>query len=195
MVDPQKIEAVKNWVRPSYVIEIKSFCGDRYLLSSLVKELRTWKYEEEISEAVEAGEMIMQEVAECSQGKVGAGRGYKPKLAKVIYFMQGRKLVGQGCLAYLAQIRDVEVESPSIESIHVVSEFRVMFPTVLPSMPPDRYIDFCIDLETGTRPISIPLYRMALAELREIKAQIQELLDKGFIRPSASPWGCSYLVG
>ncbi|WMV24965.1 hypothetical protein MTR67_018350 [Solanum verrucosum] len=51
---------------------------------------------------------------------------------------------------------------------------------------PDRDIDFCIDLEPGTRPISIHPYRMALTELRELKAQIQELLDKGFIRPSAS---------
>ena len=45
------------------------------------------------------------------------------------------------------------------------------------------------DLELGTRPISIPPYRMAPAELRELKAQLQELLGKGFIRPSSSPWG------
>ena len=55
-------------------------------------------------------------------------------------------------------------------------------------------IDFCIDLEPGTRPISIPPYRMAPAELRELKAQLQELLGKGFIRPSASPWGAPVLI-
>ncbi|WMV09828.1 hypothetical protein MTR67_003213 [Solanum verrucosum] len=66
------------------------------------------------------------------------------------------------------------------------SQFREVFPNDLPGIPPDRDIDFCIDLEPGTRPISIPPYRMAPAELREIKAQIQELLDKGFIRPSSS---------
>ena len=60
-------------------------------------------------------------------------------------------------------------------------------------MPPDRDIDFCIDLEPGTRPISISPYRMAPAELRELKAQLQELLSKGFIRPSASPWGAPVL--
>ena len=54
-------------------------------------------------------------------------------------------------------------------------------------MPPNREIDFCIDLEPGTCPISIPPYHMAPAELRELKAQIQELLDKGFIHPSTSP--------
>ncbi|XP_069143440.1 uncharacterized protein [Solanum lycopersicum] len=59
--------------------------------------------------------------------------------------------------------------------------------TNLPGMPPDRDIDFFIDLDPGTRPISIPPYRLAPAELRELKAQLQELLGKGFIRQSASP--------
>ncbi|KAH0745921.1 hypothetical protein KY285_007578 [Solanum tuberosum] len=86
-----------------------------------------------------------------------------------------------------AHVRDVEIEAPSIGSIPVISEFSEVFPNDLPAMPPDRDIDFCIDLELGTRPISIRPYRMAPAELRELKAQIQELLDKGFIRPSASP--------
>ena len=62
-------------------------------------------------------------------------------------------------------------------------------------MSPDRDIDFCIDLESGTCPISIPPYRMAPAELRELKAQLQELLGKGFIRPSTSPWGAPVLFG
>ncbi|WMV19428.1 hypothetical protein MTR67_012813 [Solanum verrucosum] len=60
-------------------------------------------------------------------------------------------------------------------------------------MPQNRDLDFCIDLEPGTRPISIPPYRMAPIELRELTAQIQELLDKGFIRPSASLWGAPIL--
>ncbi|WMV32245.1 hypothetical protein MTR67_025630 [Solanum verrucosum] len=103
---------------------------------------------------------------------------YKPKPAKIISSIRARKLVGQGCLAYLSHIRDVEVESPSIESIHVVSEFREVFPTDLHGMPPDRDIDFYINLEPGPLPISIPPYCMAPTELRELKAQIQELLDK-----------------
>ncbi|KAH0743175.1 hypothetical protein KY290_031168 [Solanum tuberosum] len=118
---------------------------------------------------------------------------HKPKLAKIISSIWDRKLVWQGCLAYLAHIWDVEVGSPSIESIPVVSEFTEVFPTNLPEMPLDRDIDFCIDLEPGTRPISIPSYRMAPIELRELKVQIQEQLDKGFIRPSASPWGAPIL--
>ena len=60
-------------------------------------------------------------------------------------------------------------------------------------MPPDRDIDFCIDLEPGTRAISISPYTMTLAELRKLKAQLQDLLSKGFIRPSSSPWDAPIL--
>ena len=80
-----------------------------------------------------------------------------------------------------------------LESIPVVSEFSEVFPTDLPGLPPDRDIDFCIDVEPGTRPISIPPYRMAPAELKELKEQLQDLLSKGFIRPSVSPWDAPVL--
>ncbi|XP_060170340.1 uncharacterized protein LOC132601256 [Lycium barbarum] len=63
----------------------------------------------------------------------------------------------------------------------------------LPGIPPDREIDFAIDLLPGTKPISIPSYRMDPAELRELKDQLKDLLDKGFIRPSVSPWGAPVL--
>ena len=62
-----------------------------------------------------------------------------------------------------------------MESISIVLEFLDVFPADLPGMPPDRDIDFCIDLEPGTPPISIPPYRMAQAELRGLKSQLQEL--------------------
>ncbi|WMV07804.1 hypothetical protein MTR67_001189 [Solanum verrucosum] len=97
---------------------------------------------------------------------------YKPNLVKVISFIRARKLVGKRCLAYFAHIRDVDAESLSMESIPVVSEFKEVFPTNLSGMPPDRDIDFYIDLEPSTCSISIPPYRMAPTELRELKAQI-----------------------
>ena len=102
-------------------------------------------------------------------------------------------MVSKGCLAFLAHLRDNITQVPSIESVSIVREFLDVFPADLPGMPPDRDIDFSIDLEPGTRPISIPPYRMAPAELRDLKAQLQELLSKGFIRPSASPWGAPVL--
>ena len=102
-------------------------------------------------------------------------------------------MVSKGCLALLWHLRDDTTQVPSIASVSIVREFLDVFPAYLPSMPPNRDIDFRIDMESGTRPISIPHYRMAPAELRELKAQLQELLSKGFIRPSASPWGAPVL--
>lgn len=64
-------------------------------------------------------------------------------------------------LEQLDHVRDFEVESPSIEFVPVVSEFKEVFPMDFPSRPPDRGIDFCVDIETDTRPIFIPLYCMA----------------------------------
>ena len=69
-----------------------------------------------------------------------------------------------------------------------------VFPDKLPGLPPRRVVDFGIELHPGTLPISMTLHRMAPVELQELRVQLQELLDKGFIRPSTSPWGASALV-
>jgi hypothetical protein len=73
--------------------------------------------------------------------------------------------------------------------IRTVSEFPDVFPEELPSMPPDREIEFVIELVHGAAPIFKRLYRMAANQLAELKEQLRELLDKGYIHPSASPWG------
>ncbi|XP_070009709.1 uncharacterized protein [Nicotiana sylvestris] len=91
-------------------------------------------------------------------------------------------MVEKGCLAYLAYARDTTVESPMIDLVLVVREFADVFPFDLPGMPPDRDIDFCINLALGSQPISIPPYRMAPKELKELKEQLEELLAKGFIK-------------
>ncbi|WMV25072.1 hypothetical protein MTR67_018457 [Solanum verrucosum] len=76
--------------------------------------------------------------------------------------VEGSKDVAQQKMVAIINIleEDVEIEAPSIESIVVVSEFSEVFPSNLPSMPPDRDIDFCIDLEPGTRPISLHIIRL-----------------------------------
>jgi hypothetical protein len=79
------------------------------------------------------------------------------------------------------------------KDIPVVCEYPDVFPDDLPEMPPDRDIEFIIELQPGTAPISKRPYRMLPNELAELKIQLQDLLDKGFIRPSASPWGCPAL--
>jgi hypothetical protein len=71
----------------------------------------------------------------------------------------------------------------------IVEEFSDVFPEELPGMPPDRDIEFIIKLLPGTAPIAKRPYRMGVDELEELKKQIKELQDKGFIRPSSSPWG------
>ena len=93
---------------------------------------------------------------------------YKTKKAKIMSSIQSSKLVKQGCLAYLAHIRDVEIRALSSGSILVVFEFWEVFPNDLPGVPPHRDINFFIDLEHGTRLIFIPPYRMDPAELREL---------------------------
>jgi hypothetical protein len=80
-----------------------------------------------------------------------------------------------------------------LKDIPIVCEYPYVFPDDLPGMPPDRDIEFIIELQPGIAPISKRPYRMPPIELAELKIQLQDLLDKGFIRPSASPWGCPAL--
>ena len=80
-----------------------------------------------------------------------------------------------------------------LEDIPVVREFPDVFPDDLPGLPLDREIDFQIELALGTEPISRVPYRMAPAELKELKVLMEEMVNKGFIRPSTSPWGAPVL--
>ena len=75
----------------------------------------------------------------------------------------------------------------------MVCDFRDVFPKELPGMPPRRDVDFSIDLIPGTGPISKAPYRMTPKEMEELKVQLEELLEKGYIRPSVSPWGAPVL--
>ncbi|WVZ97542.1 hypothetical protein U9M48_043068 [Paspalum notatum var. saurae] len=84
-------------------------------------------------------------------------------------------------------------EIKEIKKILVICDFPDVFPKELPGLPPDRDVEFKIDLIPGTAPVSKRPYRMAPDELKELKTQLQEQLDKGFIRPSSSPWGCPAL--
>ena len=80
-----------------------------------------------------------------------------------------------------------------LEDIQVVREFSDVFSEDLPGIPPDREIDFHIKLAPGTKPISKAPYRMAPSELKELKVQMEELVNKGFVRLSTSPWGAPVL--
>ena len=75
----------------------------------------------------------------------------------------------------------------------MIKEFSDVFLEELPGLPPEREVDMSIEIVQGTTPISRASYCMALTKLKELKTQLQELLDKGFVRPSVSLWGASVL--
>ena len=107
--------------------------------------------------------------------------------------MKAKRLVQQGGWTTLACVVDVRGKEKTLENVSIVNEFSDVFSDNLPRIPPSRVVDFVIELELGTGPISKAPYRMALAELKELKAQLQDLRDKGFIRPSIFPWGAPVL--
>jgi hypothetical protein len=85
------------------------------------------------------------------------------------------------------------IKAITLFDVPVVCEFLEVFLDKLPSLPPDCDVEFKIELVPGTTPISRRPYRMPPNELAELKVQLQELLEKGLIRPNSSPWGCPAL--
>ncbi|KAL4020916.1 hypothetical protein IC575_019704 [Cucumis melo] len=114
-------------------------------------------------------------------------------LPQVISTIRASKLLSQGTWGILASVVDTREVDVSLSSEPVVRDYPDVFPEELPGLPPHREVEFAIELEPGTVPISRAPYRMAPAELKELKVQLQELLDKGFIRSSVSPWGAPVL--
>jgi hypothetical protein len=85
------------------------------------------------------------------------------------------------------------LKGTSIEDIQIVNEYPNVFPDELPGMPPERDIEFIIELLPRIAPIAKRPYRMGVNELAELKKQIRELQDKGYVQPSSSPWGAPVL--
>ncbi|GJR03748.1 putative nucleotidyltransferase, ribonuclease H [Tanacetum coccineum] len=115
------------------------------------------------------------------------------KSMKIISALKARTLLSHGCEGFLATIHDTTSDVSSIHDQPIVSEFQDVFPEELPGIPPIRDVEFNIELIPGAEPISKAPYRMAPIELKELKDQLQELLERGFIRPSVSPWGAPVL--
>ena len=100
----------------------------------------------------------------------------------------------QGQLAgWLASLTQEDDERSDLDRPRVVCEYVDVFPDELPRLPPQRVVDFGIELHPSTSPISMTPHRMAPVELQDLRVQLQELLDKWFIRPSTSPWGAPVL--
>ena len=105
-------------------------------------------------------------------------------MSNVISATQARRFLRKGCEAFLALVLDSKRRQVNLEYILVIKEFPDVFPEELPGLPPEREVDMSIEIVQGTTPISRAPYCMAPIELKESKTQLQELLDKGFVRPS-----------
>eukprot|EP00253_Pinus_taeda_P022443 PITA_22443 len=119
----------------------------------------------------------------------------RPVQIRPITTTQLEKCIRKGCQMYAIQVgfADSKGKAATLDNIPVVREFADVFPEEIPGLPPKRNIDFTIELIPGAAPVSRAPYRMSVPELTELKMQLQELLDKNYIRPSVSPWGAPVL--
>ncbi|GJW43285.1 putative reverse transcriptase domain-containing protein [Tanacetum coccineum] len=115
----------------------------------------------------------------------------------IISSSKAQEYMAKGCQVFLAQISAKKEEDKSkgkqIKDVPIVRDFPKVFPEDLSGLPPARPVEFQIDLIPGAAPVARAPYRLAPSEMKELSEQLQELSDKGFIRPSSSPWGAPVL--
>ncbi|KAJ9544983.1 LOW QUALITY PROTEIN: hypothetical protein OSB04_024690 [Centaurea solstitialis] len=113
---------------------------------------------------------------------------------KIISMLKTLRCITKGCTSFLAYVLDATNEvKKTVKDVPIVCEFQDLFPDDLPGLPPNRQVEFHINLAPGAAPIAKTPYRLAPAEMKEMRNQLKELLDKGFIQPSTSPWGAPVL--
>ncbi|GJX34651.1 putative reverse transcriptase domain-containing protein [Tanacetum coccineum] len=118
---------------------------------------------------------------------------------KIVRILLGNKTLSvHGHHVFLANVTLKETEDKSgekrLEDVPIVRDFPEVFPEELPGLPPTRQVEFQIDLMPGAAPVARAPYRLAPSEMKELSEQLQELSEKGFIRPSSSPWGALVLI-
>ncbi|GJR19110.1 putative reverse transcriptase domain-containing protein [Tanacetum coccineum] len=111
----------------------------------------------------------------------------------LISCIKTNRYISRGCQVFVAQVMKKKSDEKRLEDIPVVREFPEVFPEDLPGLPPIRQVEFQIDLIPEAAPIARAPYRLAPSEMQELSNQLQELSDRGFIRPSTSPWGAPVL--
>ncbi|GJU35225.1 putative reverse transcriptase domain-containing protein [Tanacetum coccineum] len=125
-----------------------------------------------------------------------SNRGHEARL-HIISYSKTQEYMLKGCPVFLAHVTTNEVEDKSekkrLEDVPIVRDFPEVFPEDLPGLPPTRQVEFQIDLIPGAAPVARAPYRLAPSEMKELSEQLKELSDKGFIRPSSSPWGAPVL--
>ncbi|GKD15714.1 hypothetical protein Tco_1200121, partial [Tanacetum coccineum] len=109
----------------------------------------------------------------------------------VISCSKAQEYMAKGCQVFLAQIsakkKEDKSEGKQIKDVPIIRDFLEVFPEDLTGLPPARPVEFQIDLILGAAPVARALYRLAPSEMKELSEQLQELSDKGFIRPSSLP--------
>nr|GFB67719.1 putative reverse transcriptase domain-containing protein [Tanacetum cinerariifolium] len=115
----------------------------------------------------------------------------------IISCAKTQKYMLTGCQVFLAHVTTKEAECKSkkkrLENVPIVWDFPEVFPEDLPGLPPTRQVVFQIDLILGAALVAREPYRLAPSKMKELSEQLKELSDKGFIRPSSSPWGAPVL--
>nr|GEY26369.1 retrotransposon protein, putative, Ty3-gypsy subclass [Tanacetum cinerariifolium] len=126
----------------------------------------------------------------------GTSNGNESRL-NIISYTKTKKYLLKGCHVFKAHVTTKKCEDKSeenqLEDVPIVQHFPEVFPENLPGIPPTRQVEFQIDLVPGAAPVGWVPYRLAQSEMKELSDQLQELFDKGFIRPSSSPWGAPVL--
>ncbi|GJZ81716.1 hypothetical protein Tco_0646710 [Tanacetum coccineum] len=106
-------------------------------------------------------------------------------------------LIVHGCPIFLAHVTTKDTKDKSkekrLEDVPIIQDFPDVFPEDLTGLPPTLQVEFQIDLIPGAAPVARAPYRLAPSEMKELSEKLKELSDKGFIRPSSSPWGGSVL--
>ncbi|GJU26243.1 putative reverse transcriptase domain-containing protein [Tanacetum coccineum] len=120
-------------------------------------------------------------------------RGDKCHRETLIAECRSRATEDESRLTISAKREEDKSERKQIEDVPIVRDFPEVFPEDLPGLPPARPVEFQIDLVPGAAPVARAPYRLAPSEMKELSEQLQELSDKGFIRPSSSPWGAPVL--
>ncbi|GJR71760.1 putative reverse transcriptase domain-containing protein [Tanacetum coccineum] len=111
----------------------------------------------------------------------------------VISYIKARKYIKRGSQLFLAQVTEKEPSKKQLQDVPVIHNFPKVFPDDLPGLPPPRQVEFRIELVPGAALVARAPYRLAPSELKELSDQLKELLEKGFICPSSSPWGAPVL--
>nr|GFC73081.1 putative reverse transcriptase domain-containing protein [Tanacetum cinerariifolium] len=101
--------------------------------------------------------------------------------------MKVKKYVDRGSYLFVAQVVEKEPTERRLEDVPVIYKFPDVFPDDFPGLPPPRQVEFEIELVPGAAPVARAPYRLAPSEMKELAKQLQELSDKGFIRPSSTP--------